>query len=119
VGDVHVPTPDERSRVERLAALGVSQREIARVWLRVSKNTLRKRYSAELRHGRERAFARLKMRLIRSAEVGSVMAQLFLLQRFFADWLPPMPPRKMPAEPMPAERTTRTIDKSEKRGGLQ
>ncbi len=55
---MYVPTPEDRAMVERLAALGVSQWEIARDWMHppISKGTLRKYFKAELQRGRSRAF---------------------------------------------------------------
>ena len=104
-GIAFVPTADERTMVERLAGLLVTEEQIAQDWIKppISRPTLRKHFAEELKRGRQRTLVRLKATALRSAEAASVRAQIYLLERFFRGWLPPMPSREMPvAPPMPA-----------------
>jgi hypothetical protein len=96
------PTAEERTLVERLTGLMVSQAEIARDWIKppISLPTLRKHFRTELTRGRVRTYARIKARLIQSAEAGNVRAQIYLMERFFAD-LHPRAPAELPALPPP------------------
>jgi hypothetical protein len=102
-GIAFVPTADERTMVERLAGLLVTEEEIARDRIKppISRPTLRKHFSEELKRGRQRTLVRLKATALRSAGAGSVRARIYLLERFFHDWLPPMPSREMPVAPPP------------------
>jgi hypothetical protein len=94
------PTDEERTLVERLTGLMVAQDEIARDWIKppISLPTLRKHFRTELTRGRVRTYARLKAQLMRSAEAGNVRAQVYLMERFFAD-LHPRAPAELPAPP--------------------
>jgi hypothetical protein len=101
------PTDEERTLVERVTGLMVAQDEIARDWIKppISVRTLRKHFREEITRGRMRTYARLKAQLMRSAENGSVRAIIYLLERFYWQMMPPMPPRResSPAGPaMPA-----------------
>jgi hypothetical protein len=94
------PTDEERTLVERLTGLMVAQDEIARDWIKppISVRTLRKHFREEITRGRMRTYARLKAQLMRSAENGNVRAQVYLMERFFAD-LHPRAPADLPAPP--------------------
>jgi hypothetical protein len=94
------PTDEERTLVERLTGLMVSQDEIARDWIKppITRKTLRKHFRVELTRGRMRTYARIKARLMQSAEAGNVRAQVYLMERFFAD-LHPRAPAELPALP--------------------
>ena len=96
------PTDEERILVERLTGLMVPQAEIARDWIKlpIDGKTLRKHFRTELTRGRLRTYARLKAQLMRSAEGGNVRAQVYLMERFFAD-LHPRAPADLPALPAP------------------
>lgn len=88
------PTSEERVMVERLSGLMVSEEEIARDWIKppISRPTLRKHFADELARGRNRTVVRLKSAAFRAAEAGSVRAQIWLLERFFWQLMPPMRP---------------------------
>jgi hypothetical protein len=92
------PTDEERTLVERLTGLVVSQADIARDWIKppISVRTLRKHFRDEITRGRLRTYARLKAQLMRSAENGNVRAQIYLMERFFVD-LHPRAPADLPA----------------------
>ena len=107
------PTDEERTLVERLTGLMVAQDEIARDWIKppISVRTLRKHFREEITRGRMRTYARLKARLMQSAEAGNVRAQVYLMERFFAD-LHPRAPAELPALPPPftdGERPVRIV----------
>ena len=95
-----VPTDEERTLVERLTGLMVTQDEIARDWIKppITKKTLRKHFREEITRGRMRTYARLKAQLMRAAENGNVRAQVYLMERFVAD-LHPRAPAELPALP--------------------
>ena len=61
-----VPTDEERTLVERLTGLMVTQDEIALDWIKpaITKKTLRKHFKVELDRGRMRTYTRLKARLM-------------------------------------------------------
>jgi hypothetical protein len=94
------PTDEERTLVERLTGLVVSQADIARDWIKppIDVKTLRKHFKVELTRGRMRTYARLQAQLMRAAENGNVRAQVYLMERFFAD-LHPRAPADLPALP--------------------
>jgi hypothetical protein len=108
------PTDEERTLVERLTGLMVSQAEIARDWIKPPSSvpTLRKHFRVELTRGRVRTYARLKAQLMRAAENGNVRAQVYLMERFFVD-LHPRAPAELPALPpqpfMDGERPVRIV----------
>ena len=87
------PTDEERTLVERLTGLVVSQADIARDWIKppIDVKTLRKHFKVELTRGRMRTYARLQAQLMRAAENGNVRAQVYLMERFFADLHPRAP----------------------------
>ena len=101
-GMVFEPTDEERILVERLTGLMVPQAEIARDWIKppIDGKTLRKHFRVELSRGRVRTYARIKAQLMRAAENGNVRAQVYLMERFFAD-LHPRAPAELPALPPP------------------
>jgi hypothetical protein len=78
-----VLTGQQRLLVKRLAGLLVSHREIAREWItpRITENTLRKHFRAELDRADIMTRARLRMMLLREAEEGNVSAMTYLLAR--------------------------------------
>jgi hypothetical protein len=96
------PTDEERILVERLTGLMVPQAEIARDWIKppITRKTLRKHFREEITRGRVRTYARIKARLMQSAEAGNVRAQIYLMERFFAEFHP-RAPAELPALPPP------------------
>ena len=85
--------PTKSVLVERLTGLVVSQADIARDWIKppIDVKTLRKHFKVELTRGRMRTYARLQAQLMRAAEDGNVRAQVYLMERFFADLHPRAP----------------------------
>ncbi len=67
----------DADQVEKLAAIGCSNNEIAG-FFEVSKDTIERRFAAELSKGRESGKIRLRRLQWQSAEKGNVVMQIFL-----------------------------------------
>jgi hypothetical protein len=106
------PTDDQREMVTRLAALLVPREEIARDWFSppICRDTLCRYFRAELSRGQSRTTARLRLRILRAAENGSLRAAFYLLDRLCPEFAQA---RRAAQDPPPPATTTIVI-----RGGL-
>lgn len=75
----HVPTDNQRSQVSALVSFGNTQEEIA-TYLRISIDTLQRRYQKELASGLIEANAKIASTLFKAAEGGDVKAMMFWLK---------------------------------------
>ena len=75
----HEPTEETRSKVENLAAAGVRHEDIA-LYLGITRPTLDKHYSKELKIGNIKANAAVAQTLYRQAMDGNTTAAIFWLK---------------------------------------
>jgi hypothetical protein len=79
----YVPTPEQKTLVERLIGAMLPERVIASSLLDppMARNTFRKHFREEIRRGRDRLRGRLRLLMWRSAEAGNVTAIIYLIKR--------------------------------------
>lgn len=72
----HQPTDENKKQVESMAAVGITQEQIAQ-FLKISQDTLAKYYEDELANGAIKANAKVASSLYTQAINGNVTAQIF------------------------------------------